>query len=639
VTGRILAAAMIVTLVVSWHSTAAGADDLSSDDPAGAQELAEKYAPVMMLKSQEQPCDPDGEPYGPTAIDIVLDNPEVLLRQLGTGNPVVMRGPGAGDLFRLGEGMYLDFPGGALEPACIYETDFNRYSEDLPAVVYAHIVQQEDHPGLLAVQYWSYWYYNDWNNKHESDWEGIQVLFEASSIAEALEGEPVSVGYAQHEGGERADWDASKLERDGTHPFVYSSAGSHASYFGSALYMGRSGSEGFGCDNTDGPSDRLDPEVVVLPDSVDDPTDELAWLAFEGRWGERQAGPFNGPTGPAAKERWLEPITWHDDLRPTSVVIPGGDTDGLGVISAFCEVVEWGSGTLIQVTTSPLRLLLTTLLGFVLARGLVRRTDWSRVALLPLVRRRRAGQIIRAAATAYRRGAREMLTFGLVYIPTAFIVGLVGALFAVIPLLRDVLDLAHGSKGANLVLAAFAGSFASLAGYVAVNAMVAIHLQSRVSGDGRSAVDSAKLTWRRRHALAGGFVRSFAVVSVLLISVVGIPWGIRQLVRYQFLPQAVMVDELDGKAGMARSSELVRGRWFHTGVMIAVFNGLLAISSIVFGLVVLVVFTGLPLWLFSAFTTLIYGLFTPLTATAQTLLYGDAVAEELDTEPAELVSA
>ena len=40
---------------------------------------------------------------------------------------------------------------------------------------------------------------------------------------------------------------------------------------------------------------------IVLPDSVDDPDDPLAWLAFNGRWGERQTGSFNGPTGPATK--------------------------------------------------------------------------------------------------------------------------------------------------------------------------------------------------------------------------------------------------------------------------------------------------------------------------------------------------
>ena len=63
------------------------------------------------------------------------------------------------------------------------------------------------------------------------------------------------------------------------------------------------------------------PDVVVLPDSVDDPNDPLAWLGFNGRWGERQGGPFNGPTGPAAKDRWLDPAPWFE-LRLAHEVDP-----------------------------------------------------------------------------------------------------------------------------------------------------------------------------------------------------------------------------------------------------------------------------------------------------------------------------
>jgi len=193
-----------------------------SEVTSAERELAERFVPVIMLKEQSEPCDTEGEPYGPTSVDIVLGNPEIALRQLGGFNPVVMRAPTASDLVGLGEGFFLDFPGSSLEPGCIYERDFDKYSADVAPMVYAHVVQQPDEPGLVFVQYWFYWYYNDWNNKHESDWEGITLQFEAASVEEALTSEPVAVGYSQHEGGERADWDDTKFEREGDRPVVYS---------------------------------------------------------------------------------------------------------------------------------------------------------------------------------------------------------------------------------------------------------------------------------------------------------------------------------------------------------------------------------------------------------------------------------
>ena len=264
------AAALLVALVAVLAVTGGTA---SADQPAQQsspdelrQQLAERFAPIMMLKQQEEECSTDGEQYRPGPIDIVLDNPEIALRQVGRSDPVVMRAPRASDLFGLGEGFFLDFPGNSLTPGCIYERDFRKYTADRPAAIYAHVVQQPDEPDMVFVQYWFYWYYNDWNNKHESDWEGITLKFEASSVEEALANRNRSRwAISQHEGGERADWDDAKLEREGDRPVVYSSAGSHASYFGSALYLGRAASEGFGCDNTDGPSERVDPEVILLP--------------------------------------------------------------------------------------------------------------------------------------------------------------------------------------------------------------------------------------------------------------------------------------------------------------------------------------------------------------------------------------
>ena len=80
---RLAAATAAVALCLASFATAAGAQDLARTEPEAAQELAERYAPIVVLKRQEEPCDSSGEPYGPTAVDIVLDNPEVLLRQVG----------------------------------------------------------------------------------------------------------------------------------------------------------------------------------------------------------------------------------------------------------------------------------------------------------------------------------------------------------------------------------------------------------------------------------------------------------------------------------------------------------------------------------------------------------------------------
>ncbi len=624
----------VLGVVVSPVRADEPAQQPTSDDPA--QQLVERFAPIIMLKQQADACDPDGESYRPGPVDIVLDNPEVALRQVGRDDIVVKRAPGAADLFELGEGFFLDFPGSSLTPGCIYEKDFWKFTGDRPSTVYAHIVQQPDVPDKLVVQYWFYWYYNDWNNKHESDWEGISLLFDASSVEEALASAPVEVGYSQHEGGESADWDAAKLEREGDHPVVYPSAGSHASYYGSAFYLGRGAAEGFGCDNTTGPSTRLAPEVVLLPDSVDDPADPLAWLSYTGRWGERQNGAFNGPTGPAVKERWLEPLPWFDELRPSSVVIPASNSDGASVISSFCGLVERGSRTLITATVTPARLVVALLVIVLFTRFLIGRTDWTRVEPEPLRRRRRAGQIIRAAATTYRGAPLVFVAIGLLYIPAAVLAAVIAALGRFVPVLGDLMALARPSHGTNLFLAALAGSFVNLATYVIVNAIVADYQRNGESGLA-AVMAAARRTWDRGDALLGAFARAYATVVVLIITVIGIPWGIRQLVRYQFVPHVIAHEDADAAGSLRRSTELVRGRWFHTAFVASALNTIVLVAATLLSLLLLVLATAVPLWLFSGLVTLVYVVVVPLAAIAMNLLYGDAVAASEGAPRAELV--
>ena len=228
-------------------------------------DLAQRFAPIVRLVDQPEPCGP-GEPYEPSDIDAFMNEDTVALR--GPWNPtdLVQIGPSAATLGRGLLDYHLDFPGNPLDPGCGYERWARIVTAGTEPTVYAHVAAEPDHPGRLALQYWFYYPFNDWNNTHEGDWEMIQLVFDASSAEEALRQQPSQVGYSQHEGAEASDWDDEKLELvDGTHPVVYPAAGSHANFYDPALFLGRSAKEGVGCDDTRGPSRELRPVVRTIP--------------------------------------------------------------------------------------------------------------------------------------------------------------------------------------------------------------------------------------------------------------------------------------------------------------------------------------------------------------------------------------
>jgi hypothetical protein len=605
----------------------------SAGDRAEARaesDLARRHVPVIMLKAPDHDCDTNGEPFAPMAVDTVLGNRQVALRQYGNGDPTVLRAPTAGDLHGLGEGFYLDFPGDALHPGCLYERDFDRSGAAATPTVYAHVARQPDEPGRIGLQYWLYWYFNDWNNKHESDWEFVQLTFPVGSAIEALASEPDAVGYAQHEGGERADWSSDKLERDGDRPIVYSSARSHASYFGAALYLGRSSGEGFGCDNTDGPSRRVDPDVVVLPDAVDDPAGSLAWLGFAGRWGERHRAPNDGPSGPATKARWSAPFDWERGLRDHAFVVPTGDSQATQLVAAFCGAVEYGSVKFLQFQSSPTQLTLAVIGLSAALAFIVRRTSWREVAPEPVVRRRRAGEIARVSTKLYRRHLRTFAALGLLSLPVAAIGGLVGSLVVHVPILGELVTLADTrSRAARLAASVLIGGLANVVAFVIVSAAVAEAAGALGRGGSEPLLPLGIVDRLRGRArpLASGFVRALVLVALLYASVVGIPLALGLIVRFQFLPQVVMLEGGDGPAGLRRSWSLVRGRWWHTAVFTGAVNAIVNGAGFVIGLVLLVAFPSLPLWALPVFVTVSNVAVMPLGAIAMTLLYGDAAAE------------
>ena len=210
---------------------------VASADRADETALSARYSPVVRLVAHSGQCG-EGKPYLPIDVNLLFGEPTVALRGPWGAGDLVTIGPTAKDL---SQGLYeyhLDFPGSALDPGCDYLHWERRLVVGQAPTVYAHVVTEPGFPGKLALQYWLYYVFNDWNNLHEGDWEMIQLVFDASTPAQALQRTPVEVGYSQHEGAERAAWGDDKLELvGGTHPVVHPADGSHANFYGEALYL------------------------------------------------------------------------------------------------------------------------------------------------------------------------------------------------------------------------------------------------------------------------------------------------------------------------------------------------------------------------------------------------------------------
>lgn len=210
---------------------------------------------------------------------------------------------------------------------------------DYPRTYYTRVVgPYED--GVILVQYWFGYYYDDWANEHEGDWEMVCVL--------TANGAPVGVAASQHEGGEYREWD--RVELRGGRPALYVAAGSHAIYFETGTHltsrevfglkigaedapvMGGSVLQYVDFTPREGEAEVLDDARVSLIPEPDQETGlwghsehggecsghcehNFEWLNFPGRWGATAflQGSASGPMGPAfAGLRWDAPRMWVD---------------------------------------------------------------------------------------------------------------------------------------------------------------------------------------------------------------------------------------------------------------------------------------------------------------------------------------
>ena len=598
-------------------------------DPA-AQKLAERYVPIAMLREQrDPPCNTKEEQYQPTSVHLVLGNPTVALTREEPGGRLVevKRAPTAADVAGLRDGYYLDYEGKVLGDTCVYARAFRQLLKEgkAPAITYAHVAREPNHDGF-ALQFWFYWYFNQFNDLHEGDWEGMQITFESNTTAGALEEEPSEIILFQHAGGERAEWDSGKVQKDGTHPVVYPAAGSHATFYDSAVYVenGQNGS-GVGCDNTSEPLRELPLAPVLLPETAPE-AGAFQWLSYRGRWGEREKGFNNGPQGPVTKTVWREPFAWMAKQRETSPRFPGGSVVGGPVTGAFCGAVTAVTDLTHLATKSrpaAIGVVLAILLVLVLLLGVTR---WGPVDLRQLRARRAFGQILRTARRLYRRHWWPLVPIGLIAFP---IVGGVKALAEALANGRGSDEVA-GRAGVHLAFADLAETLGPPIAYTLVAAIVIVFVRELARGRRAGVRDSIRgMLARFWRVVAAQLMVTFALL-LLLLTVVGIPIAAWKYVSWLFVQQQVLFTDKSIREAFRGSSELVRGRWLHT-VRVA---GVLWLLSVAAGpmLGFALIFTSFPLFWINVLGSVVFALFIPYVAVGQTLLYFDLQVRE-ETEP------
>ena len=100
--------------------------------------------------------------------------------------------------------------------------------------------------------------------------------------------------------------------------------------------------------------------------------------------------------------------------------------------------------------------------------------------------------------------------------------------------------------------------------FVLVGGATVTYLDQTDRGLATTPADALDAAQAKLGVLLGAAVRSLAILVLLSITIVGIPFAIYRGVRWAFLSQSVMLDGQQGEAVLAHSASLVQGVWWLT---------------------------------------------------------------------------
>jgi hypothetical protein len=311
-----------------------------------------------------------------------------------------------------------------------------------------------------------------------------------------------------------------------------------------------------------------------------------------------------------------------EDQRSTSPRLPGGSIVGPQVTGAFCGAVAAASELINLDIQSPGAATVTIIVAVLILALLIGVTKWWPVDLDHLRKKRAFGQLVRAARQLYGRHFLVLVPIGLTALPIVGGITLLGQTLAN----RNSGD----TGGFRLALADFLEFFGRPVASALVAALVIVFVRGLVEAGRGGYRDSWRGVGQRFWRVVGGQIMATLGVTLLAITVIGLPFAIWKYFSWQFVQQQILFEDKPLRAAFRDSSELVRGSWWRT-VRVAGFFWLVStVAGPVLGFAL--IFLNFELVWINLIGSLVFALIIPYVSLGHTLLYFD-LQERRATEP------
>ncbi len=317
---------LIVSLLFSFDVCASNTDH-NELNVSTSLNLLQKYAPILCMHPNER--------FYPTNVKVMLENSKLCTEKwLGLGIKEVKKIPTLRLLMKKennDEHYNLQLTGKAKDLL----QDTNHWKTKI--TVYGRKVVDE-YVGNTVLQYWFFYIYNDWQNKHEGDWEMIQINLDKND-------KPKYIVYSIHHGGNRLEWDdkmVSKDDKKPEHPLIYVTLGGHGCWNEPGDHRWYQGKHVcfLDCVDETGNGDSLYPNIEPFTSKKDliyelkdiSNLKENDWIYWNGYWGKQEMGlGKSGPPSPPyidyieekrnSIRRWEFPFLWAFDPNPLTYFI------------------------------------------------------------------------------------------------------------------------------------------------------------------------------------------------------------------------------------------------------------------------------------------------------------------------------